>query len=298
MTSKLGRIHLLAASLVLTGAVAGCVTVRTAEPRGGGAIAGSTVMPVPSSRLGKGPGAVLLVAEIKQVEKIDPNFECRWRVIQQETGKSYFITLNASNPQVFTQLETGSYKTGRLGCGISRVWDVDDVFKEGFRVENGAVSYLGKLVFEFKKGELDTVRKASRVESARAFAAAMNATPASVMPAISGFTGRKIEPSMVDSGESLRNGFDVYAKGFDDVGKQLESLVTHLKTCEQEESVSDHLRFGRLEYVALYKDGRFNEMKTRKETNGFSDKLRSCVERGMMAFHPAGKTELEVRVRY
>jgi len=255
-------------------------------------------MPVPSSSLGKGPGAILLVAELKQAEKLDPGFECRWRVIHQETGKSYFIALAAGSPQVFTQLEPGAYKTGRLGCGVSRVWDVDDVFKDGFRVEHGAVSYLGKLSFEFKNGELDTVRRATRVESARAFTSAMDGTPASVMPAISGFTGRKVEPSMVDSGEVLRNGFDVYAKGFEDAGKQLESLVTHLKTCEQEESVRDHLRFGRLEYIALYRNGRFNEMKNRRETNAFSDKLRSCVERGMMAFHPTGKTDLEVRVRY
>jgi hypothetical protein len=278
--------------------VAGCVTVRTAEPRGGDTIAGSSVMPVPSARLGKGPGAVLVVAEIKEVEKLDPGFECRWRVINQETSKSYFITLNASSPQVFTQLDPGTYKTGRLGCGVSRVWDINDVFKDGFHVEHGAVSYLGKLFFEFKNGELETVRKATRVESARAFASAMNETPASVMPAISGFTGRKVEPAMVDSGEALRNGFDVYAKGFDDAGRQLESLVTHLKSCEQEESVRDHLRFGRLEYIALYKLGRFNEMKSRRETNAFSDKLRSCVERGMMAFHPTGKDDLEVRVRY
>lgn len=299
MTSKISPLPLA----LFCGAAAaigslGCVTVRTAESRGGEQVKTEHVLPVPSSRLGKGPGAILIVAELKAFEGGEQDFECRWRMIHQETNKSYFLTLKAGKSEVFSQMEPGTYKTGRLGCGVAKVWGIDDVFKEGFRVEDGSVSYLGKLTFEFKNTELETIRKSSRTESARAFAAAVNATPAIAMPVISGFTGRRIEPAMVEGGEALREGFDVYAKGVTDFKTQLDPLVSALQVCAKDDSTRDPLRFGRLEYIAVYKDGRFNEMKSRRETNGFSDRLRSCVERGMMAFHPGAKSELEVRVRY
>jgi len=290
------RVNLCLVGALLSLLVTGCVTVRTAEKRGGAETPVASVMPVPSARTGKG-GAVLLIAEVKHTDDGNPDLVCRWRMINQESGRSFFLDVKAGSPRVYTQLDPGTYKAGRLGCGIARVWDIDDVFKEGFRVEDGLVSYLGKLVFEFKKNELDTVRKASRTESAKAFVSALSSTPAANQGVISGFTGRRIERGMVE-GSGAQEGFDVYAKGTGEANQLLEPLVNHLRNCAKDSSAQDPLRFGRLEYVAVYKDGRFNEMKARNDSNGFSDKLRSCVERGMMAFHPTAKNEIEVRVRY
>jgi hypothetical protein len=293
-----GPVCALAGAIFCTWAIglSGCAGLKMSPQRGSEEIKPSAVLPVPGGRTGKG-GAMLLVAEVKNVDGEARDFSCRWRVINQESSKSFFIDIkSAATAPIYLALDPGVYKTGRLGCGISKVWEIDDVFQQGFRVEDGSVSYIGKLIFEFKGNDLQTVRKASRAESAKSFAAAVDASPIKDQAVISGFTGRKIEAAMVASG--VQEGFDVYAKGTKDANKVLEPLLVQLKSCAKDNSPADPLRFGRLEYTAMYKDGRFNEMTSRQDANGFSDQLRSCVERGMMAFHPGAKNEIEVRVRY
>ena len=285
-----------AGSLVAAFGLTGCETVSTAPERGGENIQTKNVLPVPASRAGQGDGAVLLIAELKGTGLAN-DAACRWRFINTENKKSYFVNVKAGQNTVFEKLDPGTYKTGRLGCGISKVWDLDDVFKEGFRIEAGQISYIGRLSLEFKNGNLDTVRKVPRADSAQAFTQAASSINPEGMTYISGFTGKPIDRKMIESGENLE-GFDVYAKGISDPQKTLEPLINSLKTCAKDEGVADPLRFGRLEYTALYKQGRFAEMKDRQEANGFSDRLRSCVERGIMAYHPPAKTDIEVRVRY
>lgn len=274
----------------------GCNSVRTAPERSREPIETKNVLPVPGSRATQGSGGVLLAAEFRGMDEGSMQTACRWRVVNKDNGQNYFLSLKPSESSVYGQLDPGTYKTARLGCGLSRVWDLDDVFKDGFHIEAGKVSYVGKLIFEFKGKTLDTVRKATRLESAQAFSTAVDATPAANLPLISGFTGKPLDRKMVDADN--RDGFDVYAKGIENANQSLAPLLTSLKACSTVESASDPVRFGRLEYIAVYKDGRFSEMKDRKETNAFSDHLRSCVEHGLMAYHPARKSEIEVRVRY
>ena len=219
-------------------------------------------------------------------------------MVNQETGKSYFLNVDAEEGLAIAQLDAGSYSAGRFGCGIGRVWDLTGTFKDGFKIEEGSLSYLGKIIFEFDGSELDTIRIAPRAESAAAFIDAVQAdADVKAWPAISGFTGKSITEGMVQVGES-RDGFDVFATAKTNPVATLEPLTASLYSCAKEEGLSDPLRFGRLEYLAVYKQGRFAEMKDRKEANGFSDRLRSCVERGMMAFHPDKSSDVEVRVRY
>lgn len=290
-------------SVLLVLGTLGCETLRT-DPSRGGPVQTKSVLPVASSRMGHGSGALLLVADFRETVaggaqvKFEKDLNCRWRLTHQESGKSVFLNLKAAEPNVFMAMDPGVYQTGRLGCGLSKVWDVDSVFKDGLKVEDGVVSYVGQITFVFTKGELATVRKNGRGESALAFAGAVEGTEANGRPIVSAFTGKKIESSMLRKDNGANDIFDIVTKGLENPAKSVDSLMGQLKTCAKTETQADPLRFGRLEYVALYKEGRFNEMKSRDEANGFSDQFRSCVERSLMAFHPVAKIEVEVRVRY
>lgn len=292
--SQISRTWLAAILSLSALGLSACSTVRTSPERGGEDIKTSSLLPVPASRAKIGTGVVLLAAEFRGVDP-DSDQTCRWRVINQETRASFFITLEPDEAFAVAQLEPGQYEAGRFGCGVGRVWDLRDTFKGGFKIEDGKLSYVGKLIFEFDNGDLDTIKHAPRAESAASFIEAMGTEGLSKFSAISGFTGKPIEKGMVEIGES-RDGFDVAAKGVNTSG--LNSLVVNLTECSKEEVSADPLRFGRLDYLAIYKGGRFSEMKDRKEANGFSDRLRACVERGIMAYHPDKKSDVEVRVRY
>ncbi len=282
----------------LSGFITACDTIQTAPSRGSERV---EVMPVPGSRSGDGASSALLAFEFTGMQSDNDAVVCRWRIVNQDTKTSYFINFKISENAVLVALDPGLYKTGRLGCGINKVWDLDDVFKDGFHVDQGQVSYLGKLYFDFKDGELSKLRKAPRSESAEAFVNAVPLVPAANRKSfISAFTERPIDPSMVaTSGKpETPDAFDVQVKGIANAGPALKPLLANLTGCSNQESASDPIRYGHLEYTAVYKDGRFSEMKDRQETNAFSDRLRSCVERGIMAFHPDLKKDVEVKVRY
>ena len=277
--------------------LAACSTIQTAEVRGGEQMKTRDLLPIPASRAQEGTGAALLAFELRGINESDLERSCRWRVINKETGKSHFIPVQLDENHGLAQLEPGDYEAGRFGCGVGRVWELGETFPHGFRVEAGKLSYLGKLIFEFDSMELDTIRHAPRTESALGFTDALEKEDVARWPAMSGFTGKTIDRAMVQNSET-RDGFDVFARGIANPNQALAPLLSDLSDCAKAEGKNDPLRFGRLEYTALYKDGRFSEMKDRIEANGFSDRLRSCVERGIMAFHPEKKSDVEVRVRY
>lgn len=291
-------VKVLLAGFLLVGAMVfgtGCTTIRTAEVRGNESYQTKHFLPIPASRAQEGSGLVLLTFDLKG---LSADRSCRWRMINKETGKSYFITVKTDDTHALAQLEPGEYEAGRFGCGIARVWNLNETFPGGIRVEGGRLSYLGKLVFEFSGAELESIRHVSRYESASGFVRAIEAEGLTNWPAISAFTGKTIDRSMIASGEA-RDGFDIFAKGVSNPSTILAPLISDLKGCVQKEGSTDPLRFGHLEYTAIYREGRFAEMKDRLEANGFSDRLRSCVERGIMAFHIDEKSrEVEVRVRY
>jgi hypothetical protein len=276
----------------------GCTTVKTAPERGSDEIQTRAVLPVPSSRSGQGAGGILLVTDFSGRAAAGlADTPCRWRMIHKASGKSYFVNLARDNEATFSSMEPGHYQTGRLGCGVKKIWELDEVFKDGFTVEAGKVSYLGKLTFVFAGKDLKEIQKASRAESAQAFPAAVQAVPPGSGEVISGFTGRSLSTKMVDTDE-LRDGFDVFATGLKDASRELEPLLSKLQNCAKSEGVADPVRFGRLEYIAVFRNGRFSEMKDRRDVNAFSETLRSCVERGIMMFQSNSKSEFQLRVRY
>ena len=267
-------------------------------PRANESIETKSVMPVASEHSKDGTGGVLFSVEFKDRQAAGlADTNCRWRMINKSTSQSYFVEMPATATSFFGQLPPGTYGTGRLGCGIKRVWDLDHVFNGDFKIQEGKVSYLGKLIFDFQGSVLREVRKGSRSESAQALRGALNIVPQGAGELISGFTGRTIAPGMYQSLES-QEGFDIQAEGLKNAAAALEPMAKTLKGCANTESPSDPLRMGHLEYVMLYKQGKFNQTRERHDENTFSDRFRTCVEHGAMSFQARDKSDFTVKIRY
>jgi hypothetical protein len=292
----------LTSVLLLSSLLVACeTTVKTSSERGSESVQSSTVMPVPSQR-SKMTGAGAVVAfQFENAEKIVPASGCRWRLINKDNGKSYFVDLKGPNNNQsgagYAALSPGHYESGRFGCGLTKVWDLAGVFKEGFRVQDGSISYLGKLTFIFKNGDFSEVRKNNRAESAAAFVSAADAAPSDA-PMISGFTMMPISKEMAQASAGTSGGFEAFGQGLKDGGRSLEPLLEQLKSCESKSSASDPLRMGQLEYTAAFSKGNFRQFKARKDNNALSDAFRDCVTARISEFRPSSQSDLEIRVRY
>ena len=268
-----------------------CAVVQTSPQRGTSSLDTKTILPVPASR-GSDSSAGVLVAYGFQGDGAIKSGQCRWRVINQETKKSYFITLDAGQTSAFAPLEPGTYDTAKLGCGLTKVWDLEGTFAGGFKVQAGSASYLGKVTFMFEKGDLTEVKKGSRSESAEAFAQAADTVPGG-MPVVSAFTLAPVDRAVAADGAVTR-GFDIKAKGIQ--GPILDELAEQLKGCGNADR--DTLRMGSLDYTATYKGGKFVEFTNRKDSGSFSSELRQCVSDTMTGFLPPAKGPVEIRVGY
>ena len=290
------RLILFSFALGLVHVLAGCQSITPGTPRGQEPLETKTVMPVARERSTSGNGGLLMVTDFRG-EDGPKNGTCRWRMINKDSGQSYFVNLAVGNTATFTSLPPGTYLTGRLGCGISKVWDLDKIFTNGISIDADHVSYIGKLTFVFQGSQLKEIKKGSRSESAGTLGTALNVVPAGSGQLVSGFTLRAITPVMYQ-GASVSEGFDIQAAGLKNASSALESVARNLKTCANSESAADPLRIGRLEYVAAYKQGRFNEMKSRTDDNAFSDRMRACVEQSLMKYQSIDRGEFEIRVKY
>lgn len=272
-------------------ALSSCGLVQTAPQRGTSSLDTKTILPVPANRGADEASGVLVAYEFNGDGAIKKG-ECRWRMINKETKKSFFLTLDTTKNSAYAPLEPGTYDTAKLGCGLTKVWDLEDTFAGGFKVQPGSASYLGKITFNFEKGDLGEVKKGSRSESADAFAMAADTVP-SGMPVVSAFTLAPVDREIAAEGAGTR-GFDVKAKGLQ--GPILNELTTQLKGCST--SDRDTLRMGHLDYTATYKAGKFVEFKNRKDSGSFSEELRKCVSDTMTGFIPDSKGSVEIQVGY
>jgi hypothetical protein len=272
-----------------------CTTVKTAPQRGGEEI--QPIVPVSKPQLPKaGPVSGVLLAHsfVKSGETVSRE-GCRLRVENLSTKKHYFLVIKPRGPAVFSPLEPGSYRMRRLGCGVTKVWDLSEI--ANFDVMPGQVSYIGKETFVFDpEGELAEVQKASRLESAEALVAALDQVPQAARESlVSGYTLKPITKAMREG--ELREGFDVFGQGTSNPNEILAPLVAKLKICSNDAAKIDPLRIGSLKIVALYKDGRFVGIKEKSGENALSDQFVKCIEQAHEAFAPAEKGELEVRTR-
>ncbi|HVK62666.1 MAG TPA: hypothetical protein VM432_14000 [Bdellovibrionales bacterium] len=274
-------------------AAAGCATIETSPQRGTASVNTQTVLPVPGTR-GQSETAGAAFAYQFVGSNLPADGQCRVRFIQKKSGKSFFVTIAAGQSAAFAPLEPGIYDVGRLGCGITRVYEMTDLYPEGFQVESNKASYLGKLIFKFDGKDLTEVNKAGRSASAAAFSEVSSVVPVGTS-IISAFTLAPITNEMASEG-STTDGFSVRAKGME--GPSLNTLLSDLQRCEKNVAKADPLRFGTLDYVAAYKAGRFSEFKERRDTNAFPEMLKDCVTETLSAFTPPAKAAVEIRVIY
>lgn len=295
--SVFGSVLTAVTGLVAGGALLiGCQTVKTAPERGSEPINTRSVLPVPSERAVEGTSGLLLAYEFQNSKPDTRYSECRMRLEDQATGKNVFITLHPNQDASFTALNPGHYRVQRMGCGIGRIYDLKDLYGDGFRVFANQVSYIGKLIFIFDGRSLQEVKKAGRLESAQAFSSARESIDAGSGPVVSGFTGEAITPDMAEG--DLRDGFDVFIEGVEDAQSTLQPLLNELMTCSNAASKIDSLRFGRLEYVASYVKGSFSSFKLQENQNALAPEFRSCIESSMRNFQVSGRRDAEVRVRF
>lgn len=274
-------------------ALSSCTTIQTAPQRGTAAVNTEKFMPVPKTR-GEGLDSGVVFAYQFQGTGVPADGACRMRIIKKDTGRSFIVTLQTSVNAAFAPLEPGIYEAGRLGCSVTRLYEMTDLYPQGFEVRAGQVGYLGKLIFKFDGKNLIEVNKAGRSESAASYE-----TVSAIIPPgaalVSAFTLAPLTNEMASEG-SNSNGFNVRAKGIQ--GPSLDTLLSELQRCEKNVAKADPLRFGTLDYTATYKSGRFADFKERRDTNAFPEMLRDCVSETLSKFQPEAKSAVEIRVVY
>lgn len=282
------RVLLLASLFAFTA----CDTVQTAPQRGGETIDTGSMRPVPSGRGSHEDSGLVLAYDFVTPNgaKLSEDGMCRLRLIETNARKSYFMQIDRSKSASFVALPAGHYETVRMGCGITKTWDVGNLFKGGFQVENGSVSYAGKVSFVFKDNQLQVVERASRSQHAAGFAAASAVVP-NGLRIVSAYNLEPLTEDMAEAGMAS-NGFDVHAQG---IASQpvLEGLLGQLRQCEPKSK--DPLQFGRLDYTASYKDGHFSGFPSRTDKNAFNADFRGCVSDTLMSFKaPSGDVAIHV----
>jgi hypothetical protein len=289
--------QVLIALIALT-SLAGCDTVQTAPQRGGEKIETGTMLPVPAGRGSREDSGLTIAYEFitPNGTRLDEDGMCRLRLVDTASRRSYFIQLDRQKTAAYVALPAGHYETLRMGCGITKTWDVGDIFKGGLQVETGSASYAGKVSFVFQKNQLQVVERASRSQHANGFAAAVGVVPQGLR-IVSAYNLVPLTEEMASEGQNA-SGFDVNAKGLK-TGPVLNGLLGQLRQCEPKPKSGkgsvDPLMFGKLDYTAAYQNGKFRDFTSKKDANAFNDQFKSCVAETLSSFRPpTGDVEIHV----
>ncbi|MEK7357464.1 MAG: hypothetical protein AAB250_13515, partial [Bdellovibrionota bacterium] len=87
-----------------------CAVVQTAPQRGTASMNTETILPVPAGRGSDSDAGVVVAYEFTGDGAVKDG-SCRWRVINKDTKKSFFITLATNVSAAFAPLEPGTYET-------------------------------------------------------------------------------------------------------------------------------------------------------------------------------------------
>ncbi len=244
---------------------------------------------------------VLLAYEMIGDLQTVPAGGCRLKLENLKARKEVFVSLKKDTTVIYKELEPGRYFGTRLSCSTTGIWNLENLFGLGFDVEAGKVSYLGKVVFDFAKGELSSFKQGTRQESQNALSAAIESLPSGDAGAlVSAYSRRPIVASSI--GSEGAEGFDVYAKGLNNPDTTLSDLMSRLKRCAVDDAKDDPIRLGHIQYVATYRAGVFADMKEAASETAPTHALRRsfliCVDNSLRTFKPPAKNDVEVRVRF
>ncbi len=203
---------------------------------------------------------------------------CRLRMRQRESGDTVLLKIDAKNPVSLQALKPGTWDAKRLGCGLTRVWDLEGLMREGFVVKAGSMSVIGWFVFEFDDRTLVTVREGGRKENtamALQLRSVAGGWPASASTLISGFSGKEI-PAAVKL-EARDEVVRVKATSLRDSDAKLLPLLNRFQGCASQGMKVDPLRAGTLRLEVSYKAGKFNGAKTSGNDHALRDDLVQCI---------------------
>lgn len=285
----------LALALVMGLTATGCSTIRTAPERGSESIETASVLPVPAGRGSREESGLVLAYEFitPTGESLGEDGTCRLRWLETTSRRSIFMAIDRTKKAAYVALPPGKWETGRMGCSITHVWDLGQILHGPIKVEAGSASYAGKVSFVFQNKNLSVVEKASRKQHADGYAAAAALVPAG-QRVINGYNLLPLNEEMASQG-STSSGFDLQAKGVP-TGPVLTGLLNKLRACEP--AAKDPLRFGKLDYTAVYAKGRFASFQDRRDVNAFNEQFRSCVSETLSAFRPPATGPVEIHLIY
>lgn len=242
-----------------------------------------------------GGGGVLIAYQISGNRQMVPTNGCRLKLQNVSTSKTVFVAIKADQQSVYKELPAGRYFGTRLSCKTTKIWNLDSLFANGFEVQDGKVSYVGRILFDFSKDDLTDFRHATRSESRTAFEEARN-TFTDEPNYISGFTQKPLANDL-NAAETLE-AFDVYAKGTNNAESVLKPLLAKLTTCSKTAAKQDPLRYGDLKYVATYKANKFVNLEKQDDQHALSDDIVNCVENSLRSYAPSVVGALEVQARF
>lgn len=218
---------------------------------------------------------------------------CRLRVRHRESGNTVLLKIDAKTPVTVQSLKPGTWDAKRLGCGLTRVWDLEGLFRDGFVVKQDAVSVIGWFVFQFDNRTLVSVREGGRQENNN-LASQIKASWSGPSTLISGFSGKSI-PSKIEIRDEIVR---VKATGLKNSDAVLQPLLTRFQNCASEGMKVDPLRAGTLKMEATYKGGKFVGAKTVVHEHALRDDLLQCILRAHETFTVAGVGDFSLETTY
>ncbi len=204
---------------------------------------------------------------------------CRLRVRNRESGDTVLLKIDPRTPVTIQSLKPGTWDAKRLGCGMTRIWDLDGLFQDGFVVKAGSISVIGWFVFAFDDRTLVTVREGGRQENSN-LAMQLRSAWSGSSGLISGFSGKPL-PMKIDARDEIVR---VKSTGLKDSDQVLQPLLLRFQNCASEGMKVDPLRAGTLKMEATYKAGKFTGAKTVAVENALRDDLVQCILRAHETF--------------
>ncbi|CAN5717264.1 hypothetical protein BH10BDE1_BH10BDE1_03880 [soil metagenome] len=218
---------------------------------------------------------------------------CRLRVRNRESGDTVLLKIEAQTPVSVQSLKPGTWDAKRLGCGLTRIWDLEGLFRDGFVVKPGSISVIGWFVFEFDERTLVTVREGGRQENTN-LAMQLRGGWSGNSTLISGFSGKLIPMKLEPRDEIVR----VKATGLPNSDSVLQPLLSRFQTCASSGMKVDPLRAGTLKMEATYKAGKFVGAKTVAQENALRDDLIQCILEAHEKFNVAGGGDFSLETTY
>lgn len=205
-------------------------------------------------------------------KKLVSDSGCRLRLRHRQSGDTVLLKIDPKVPVSIQSLKPGTWDAKRLGCGMTRIWDLQGLFRDGFIVKADSVSVVGWFVFEFNDRTLVTVREGGRQENS-VLANQIRIGWSGTSSLISGFSG-KLLPAQIEARDEVVR---VKSTNLKDSDELLRPLLSRLQSCVSAGMKTDPLRAGTLKIEANYKAGKFVGARTASAENALRDDLIQCL---------------------